>query len=337
MKLASLKHGRDGHLVVVSRDLKRASDATRVALTLQSALDDWERAGPKLAELARALEAGAAAAFPFREEDCAAPLPRASQWLNASAYVNHLALLRRAAGGAGAEAGADTEPVMWPGGAGTLLGPRDPIVLPNEGLGIDLAAGVAIITGDVPMGVSAEAARGHVLLVMLANDVALRELWPAEMARGSGLVQSRPASAFSPVAVTPDELGNAWDGSRLHLPILVSIKQRPFGKPNAGVDMTHDFPTLIAHAALTRPLGAGAIIGSGTVSNRDASGGPGQPVDQGGLGYGCIAEQRAFEQLAGGGATTPYLRLGDRVRVEMKDAQGRSIFGAIDQLIDRPR
>ena len=336
MKLASLKHGRDGHLVVVSRDLKRASDATRVALTLQNALDDWERASPRLAELARALEAGAAATFPFQEEDCASPLPRAFQWLNASAYGHHLALLR-AASGAVREIPSESEPVMWPGGASTFLGPREPIVLADEGLGADLAAEVAVVSGDVPMGVTAEAARGHIHLVMLANDTSLRELWPREEARGSGLVQSKPASTFSPVAVTPDELGNAWDGGRLHLPILVSIKQRLFGKPNAGVDMTFDFPTLIAHAARTRRLGAGTIIGSGPVSNRDASGGPGQPVDQGGLGYGCIAEQRAFEQVAGGGVATPYLRLGDRVRIEMKDAKGRSIFGAIDQLIDRPR
>lgn len=336
MKLASLKHGRDGHLVVVSRDLKRASDATRVALTLQNALDDWERAGPRLAELARALEAGAAASFPFQEEDCASPLPRAFQWLNGSAYGHHLALLR-AATGVAPEIAPETEPVMWPGGGSTFLGPREPIVLPDEGLGADLAAEVAVVTGDVPMGVTAEAARDHILLVMLANDMALREIWPREEARGAGLVQSRPASAFSPVAVTPDELGNAWDGNRLHLPILVSIKQRLFGKPNAGVDMTFDFPTLIAHAARTRRLGAGTIIGSGPVSNRDASGGPGQPVDQGGLGYACIAEHRAFEQVAGGGVATPYLRLGDRVRIEMKDAKGRTIFGAIDQLIDRPR
>ncbi|MBX9907423.1 MAG: fumarylacetoacetate hydrolase family protein [Beijerinckiaceae bacterium] len=330
MKLASLAHGRDGRLVVVSRDLTRATDAFPVVATLQAALDDWQRHAPRLADLAEGLEHGSVPSFRFHEHDCASPLPRAYQWLDGSAYVNHVDLVRKARGAQMPES-FWTDPLMYQGGSDASLGPRSPVHARSEEHGIDFEAEIAVVTGDVPMGVTAAEALGHIRLVMLANDVSLRNLIASELAKGFGFVQSKPPSAFSPVAVTPDELGGAWRDGKLHLPLLTQVNGKPFGKPDAGVDMTFDFGALIAHAAKTRPLGAGTIIGSGTVSNRDKAGGPGLPVAKGGLGYACIAEQRMVETILEGAAATPFLRFGDSVRIEMKDAAGHSIFGAIEQ------
>ena len=334
MKLASLKHGRDGRLVVVSRDLTHATDAFPVVATLQAALDDWERVAPRLADLAESLEHGAVPSFRFHEHDCASPLPRAYQWADGSAYVNHVELVRKARGAEMPES-FWTDPLMYQGGSDAFLGPRDPIRMEDEAFGIDFEAEIAVVVGDVPMGVSPQQAAGAIRLVMLVNDVSLRNLIPAELAKGFGFYQSKPSSAFSPTAITPDELGAAWDGGKVRLPLLSYVNGRPFGRPNAGVDMTFDFPRLIAHAARTRPLAAGTIIGSGTVSNRDEGGGPGRPVDEGGLGYSCIAEIRMVETIEAGEARTPFLKFGDGVRIEMKDEAGHSLFGAIEQVVEK--
>lgn len=330
MKLASLTHGRDGRLVVVSKDLTRATDAFPVVATLQGALDDWERHAPRLADLAEGLEHGSVPSFRFHEHDCASPLPRAFQWLDASAYVNHVALVRKARG-AEMPQSFWTDPLMYQGGSDASLGPRQPIRARDEAEGIDFEAEIAVVTGDVPMGASAEAAVAAIRLVMLVNDVSLRNLIASELPKGFGFVQSKPPCAFSPVAVTPDELGDAWQGGKLSGALLSQLNGQPFGRPDAGIDMTFDFGILIAHAARTRPLSAGTIIGSGTVSNRDADGGPGRPIVAGGLGYACIAEQRMVETIRDGAPATPFLRFGDTVRIEMKDAAGHSIFGAIEQ------
>jgi len=332
MKLASLKGGRDGRLVVVSRDLSWCASAAAIAPTLQAALDDWERCEPMLRSLAEQVEAGTARRQPFRQHDCASPLPRAYQWADGSAYVNHVQLVRQARGAEMPDS-FWTEPLMYQGGGDGFLGPHDPIPLVDEAWGCDLEGEVAVITDDVPLGVTASAALPLVRLVMLANDVSLRNLIPAELAKSFGFFQSKPASAFSPIAVTPDELGEAWNGGKLQGTLEVELNGRPFGRADAGVDMTFDFGRLIAHAAKTRTLGAGTIIGSGTVSNRDADGGPGRPVAEGGLGYSCIAEVRTVETLLRGAAETPFLTDGDHVRIEMKDAAGQSIFGAIDQAV----
>ncbi|WP_119679884.1 fumarylacetoacetate hydrolase family protein [Indioceanicola profundi] len=332
MKLATLKTGgRDGMLVLVSRDLSRCCPAPAIAMTLQQALDHWDSAKPALEGVAAELEAGVAEGImPFDEAACHSPLPRAYQWADGSAYVNHVELVRRARG-AEMPPSFWTDPLMYQGGSDAFLGPRDPILMADEGWGIDLEGEVAVITGDVPMGATPEIARSCIRLIMLVNDVSLRGLIPAELAKGFGFFQSKPSSAFSPVAVTPDELGSAWDGAKLHLPLVSHVNGKPFGRPDAGADMTFDFPTLVAHAAKTRPLGAGAIIGSGTVSNKDPDGGPGRPVEEGGLGYSCLAEIRTIETIREGKPRTPFLRFGDRVRIEMFDAAGGSIFGAIDQ------
>ncbi len=332
MKLASLKSGRDGALVIVSRDLTRAVSAETIAPTLQSALDNWAQVSPKLEALARRLEADSLESFPFREEDCASPLPRAYQWADGSAYVNHVALVRKARGAEMPES-FWSDPLMYQGGSDAFLGPRDPIPLLDERHELDLEAEVAVITDDVPMGASPQDAHGHIKLVTLVNDVTLRGLVAGELAKGFGFYQSKPASAFSPVAVTPDELGEAWDGARLALPLVSFVSGEPLGRPNAGDDMTFDFARLIAHAAQTRKLSAGTIIGSGTVSNRDAAGGPGRPVSEGGCGYSCIAEQRVVERLIDGAPRTSFLKSGDIVRIEMLDGDGRSIFGAIEQKV----
>ena len=334
MKLASLKSGRDGRLMVVSRDLSRAADAVAVASTLQAALDNWDAAAPRLTEIADALEAGRIAHIPFAPEKCASPLPRAYQWVDGSAYVNHVALVRKARGAEMPES-FWTDPLMYQGGSDTFLGPRDPIALADEAWGIDLEAEVVVVLGDVPMGASRDEAAKAIRLIMLVNDVTLRNLTGPELSKGFGFLHSKPSSAFTPVAVTPDELGAAFDGAKINLPLLSFINGKPFGKPVAGNDMTFDFPALIAHAAKTRPLCAGTILGAGTVSNRAADGGPGQPIANGGLGYSCIAEQRTVETIRDGKPTTPFLKFGDRVRIEMNDAQGRSIFGAIEQDVVR--
>ncbi len=333
MKLASLKHGRDGRLVVVSKNLAHAALATDVAPTLQAALDDWAQVAPKLALLAEQLEIPSIETFRFRERDCASPLPRAYQWADGSAYVNHVALVRKARG-AEMPPSFWTDPLIYQGGSDAFLGPRDPIpFFGDESFGLDLEAEIAVVTDDLAMGVTEQAARSHIKLVMLVNDVTLRGLTGLELAKGFGFYQSKPSSAFSPVAVTPDELGAAWDGGKLKLPLLSFINDAPLGRPDAGVDMTFDFGRLIAHAARTRALSAGSIIGSGTVSNRAADGGPGRPVAAGGVGYSCLAELRVVERLLEGEAHTPFLKSGDRVRIEMCDESGHSIFGAIEQVV----
>ena len=328
MKLASLKHGRDGRLVVVARDLSRCADASAVAPTLQAALDDWAAAEPRLIELADSLETGRIAHMPFDQAKCAAPLPRAHGWADGSAYVNHVALVRRARG-AELPASFWTDPLMYRGASDGFLGCRDPIAA-DTAWGVDLEAEVGVICGDVPMGASTAAAGAAIRLIVILNDVSYRNLIPGELAKGFGFLQGKGQTAFSPVAVTPDELGTAWDGAKLALPLLSWLNGAPFGRPDAGVDMTFDFPTLIAHAAKTRPLLNGVIVGSGTVSNRDAAGGPGKPMREGGVGYSCIAEIRSVETILHGAPKTPFLTYGDRVRIEMND-QGRSVFGAIEQ------
>ena len=329
MKLASLKGGRDGRLVVVTDDLAWCASADRVAPTLQAALDDWDNCEPQLRGLADSLAHGSIPRDRFHEHDAASPLPRAYQWADGSAYVNHVALVRQARA-ADMPASFWTDPLMYQGGSDGFLGPRDPIPLRDEAWGCDLEGEVAVITGDVPMGVSAADALGYVRLVMLCNDVSLRNLIPGEIAKSFGFFQSKPASAFSPVAVTPDALPN-WKGGKLSGKLEVELNGRPLGEADAGEDMTFDFGTLIAHAAKTRSLAAGTIIGSGTVSNRDADGGPGRPIPEGGRGYSCLAEVRTVETLLHGAPKTPFLKAGDLVRIEMVDARRHSIFGAIEQ------
>jgi fumarylacetoacetate (FAA) hydrolase len=333
MKLATLRNGaRDGRLVVVSRDVTQATDAGVIAATLQDALDDWARVAPRLEALAAQLEIGAVPAERFHEHDALSPLPRAFQWLDGSAYVNHVELVRKARG-AEMPPSFWTDPLMYQGGSDAFLGPRAPILVADESFGIDFEAEVAVIVDDVAVGASREVAAAAIALILLVNDVSLRNLIPAELAKGFGFVQSKPSSAFSPVAVTPSELGPAWDGGRLHLPLLVSLNGEAFGRPNAGLDMIFDFPALIAHAAVTRSLSAGTIIGSGTVSNRGADGGPGRAIADGGQGFSCLAELRTVETILAGAATTPFMRFGDVVRIEMRDAESRSIFGAIEQSV----
>ncbi len=332
MKLASLKSGRDGKLVVVSNDLAWCFDASAAAPTLQAALDDWERCEPILKALSASLEVGGVPRDRFHEHDAASPLPRAYQWADGSAYVNHVALVRQARAAEMPDS-FWTDPLMYQGGSDSFLGPRDAIPLADEAWGCDLEGEIAVITGDVPQGVSREEALKHIRLVMLCNDVSLRNLIPGELGKNFGFFQSKPASAFSPVAVTPDALGDAWKDGKLHGRLDVELNGKAFGEADAGVDMTFDFGTLIAHAAKTRNLVAGTIIGSGTVSNRDAEGGPGKPISDGGLGYSCIAEVRTVETLLTGEAKTPFLKHGDTVRIEMRDARRHSIFGAIEQTV----
>lgn len=338
MKLATLKSSstnpRDGRLVVVSNDLTQCTDAGRVAATLQAALDDWTAAEPGLRELAHGVEIGSVPTERFHERDCASPLPRAYQWADGSAYVNHVELVRRARG-AEMPASFWTDPLMYQGGSDSFLAPREDIVMAeDESFGVDMEGEVAIITGDVPMGVSPQEAGDFIRLVMIVNDVSLRGLIPGELGKGFGFFQSKPSSAFGPCAVTPDMLGDAWKDGRLHLPLLVRLNGADFGRAEAGVDMTFHFGQLIAHAAKTRPLCAGTIIGSGTVSNK-LDGGPGKPVSEGGAGYSCIAEIRMIETIRDGAAKTPFMRFGDRVEIEMLDRDGKSIFGRIEQTLSR--
>ena len=331
MKLASLKGGRDGRLVVVSNDLAWYAPADRIALTLQAALDDWDRCAPDLRGLAEGLEHGSVPKARFHEHEAASPLPRAYQWADGSAYVNHVALVRQARGAEMPDS-FWTDPLMYQGGSDGFLGPRDPIPLSDPAWGCDLEGEVAVITGDVPMGATAAEGLAAVRLVMLCNDVSLRNLIPGELAKGFGFFQSKPASTFSPVAVTPDALTTFKDG-KLHGKLQVELNGQPLGEPDAGVDMTFDFGTLIAHAARTRDLAAGTIIGSGTVSNRSPDGGPGRPIADGGVGYACLAEVRTVETLVHGAPRTPFLKDGDTVRIEMRDARRHSLFGAIEQVV----
>ncbi len=307
---------------MVDRGLTRAVAVPHIAPTLQAALDDWQRSAAQLIDVAKRLDKQTVpGTFAFDPAAVAAPLPRAYHWADGSAYVNHVELVRRARG-AEMPTSFWTDPLMYQGGGDDLLGPTDDVPVPSEEFGIDLEAEVAVITDDVPMGVAATEAARHIQLVLLANDWSLRNLIPAELAKGFGFYQSKPATAFSPVAASPDELGGAWDGAKVHLPLISHLNGELLGRPNAGTDMTFDFPHLIAHAARTRRLRAGTIIGSGTVSNYDRS-----------LGSSCLAEKRTLEQIAAGRPRTPFLQFGDRVRIEMLDAQGRSIFGAIEQKV----
>jgi fumarylacetoacetate (FAA) hydrolase len=316
MKVASKQNGtRDGALMLVSRDLTRWLSAAEIAPNLQAALDDWAACQPKLQSKYDALNAS-------------------HQWVDGSAYVNHVELVRKARG-VDMPSSFWTDPLVYQGGSDDFTPPCADVVVPDESWGIDLEAEVAIITDDVPMGVSQDAAQKHIQLIMLVNDVSLRNLIPNELAKGFGFYQSKPATTFSPVAVTPDELGSTWHGSKLCLPLVVHVNAGLFGKANAGVDMTFNFAQLIAHVTKTRRLGAGSIIGSGTVSNRDESGGPGRPIAQGGLGYSCIAELRTIETINSGKPQTPFLTYGDQIHIEMLDAQGQSIFGAIDQKVSQ--
>ncbi|MBU0799744.1 MAG: fumarylacetoacetate hydrolase family protein [Alphaproteobacteria bacterium] len=321
MKLASLKHGRDGKLIVVKSDLSKYADATAIAPTLQAALDEWDVCAPQLRALAEALESGKEAGKAYDAAQCASPLPRAYQVADGSAYLSHVRLTRKSRG---AEMPPEFEhdPLMYQGVSSTIIGPMEPVPVSSEDFGIDYEAEVAIITDDVPMGVTAEDALDHIALVFLMNDVSLRQLVPAELAKGFGFFQAKPPSSFSPVAVTPDALGKAWQGGKVHLPILSFLNGKAMGHPHAGNGMQFHFGQLIAHAAKTRPLCAGTIIGSGTVSNEDLS-----------VGVSCLIERRMREKLDTGESTTPFLKYGDVVRIEMKDDKGASIFGAIEQKI----
>ena len=325
MKLATLKRGgRDGTLVIVSRDLTRAASAAQIAPTLQAALDNWVTAAPQLESIYAALNRGTQPdAFPLEPSLLAAPLPRAFQWLDGSSYLSHVELARRARG-ATMPAEFRTDPLMYQGCSDYFLGANDPILMSDETWGIDFEAELAVVTDDVPMGVNAADASRHIRLLMLVNDVSLRNLIAQELSKGFGFVQSKPASSCSPVAATPDELGEAWDGYKIHLPLVSHLNGKLFGQPDAGADMCFDFPTLISHAAKTRKLGAGTIIGSGTVSNYDGS-----------HGFSCIVEKRMHETVEQGSATTQFMRFGDRLRIEMFDQDGLSIFGAIDQTVER--
>ena len=338
MKLATLtsqERPRDGRLVVVSRDLTRYTSAELIAQTLQSALDNWDKSRDDLEALAAGLEIGSVPAERFHERDCLSPLPRAYQWLDGSAYVNHVQLLRQSRH-AELPDRFWTDPLMYQGCSDPLLAPRADIEMTDEGWGVDFEGEVAVVTGAVPLGADLDTASKAIRLIMLCNDVSLRNVIPDELSKGFGFVHGKPPSAFSPVAVTPDELGDAWRDGKVHLPMLAYLNGDAFGRPDAGIDMTFDFATLVAHAAKTRPLAAGTIIGSGTVSNRDPNGGPGLPVGEGGIGYTCIAEQRTVETIRHGEPSTPFLKFGDIVRLEMKDESGQSVFGAIEQRLSGP-
>lgn len=333
MKLASLKHGRDGQLVVVSKDLKHCIAVPDIAQTMQSAIDNWSEAEPRLQTVYEQLNADQLDASEFEVGNCDSPLPRAYQWADGSAYVNHVELVRKARGAEMPES-FWTDPLMYQGGSDDFLAPTDPIVMASEDWGIDFEAEIAVVTDDVPCGVAPADAAAHIKLLMLVNDVSLRNLIPGELAKGFGFFHAKPSSAFSPIAVTPDELGEQWRDGKVHLPLLSYLNGEPFGKPNAGVDMTFSFPELVAHAAKTRNLCAGTIIGSGTVSNK-LDGGPGKPVNAGGAGYSCIAEVRMVETLAEGQPKTAFMKFGDRIKIEMHDPEGNTIFGAIEQSVER--
>jgi len=332
VKLASLKAGRDGRLVVVSDDLAWYADATHIAPTLQAALDDWAETAPRLKALAEDINHEAIPRERFHERDAASPLPRAYQWADGSAYVNHVALVRQARGAEMPESFWH-DPLMYQGGSDAFLAPRDPIPLGDPAWGCDMEAEVVVVTGDVPMGVDAETARSHILLVGLTNDVSLRGLIPGELAKGFGFFQSKPSSAMSPVFVTPDALGDRWQDGKLHGTLCVDLNGQPLVLADAGVDMTFDFGTLVAHAAKTRALSAGSIVGSGTVSNRGPDGGPGKAIAEGGVGYSCLAEVRTIETILTGKPSTPFLRDGDVVRIQMVDARRHTLFGAIEQRV----
>jgi len=335
MKLATLKRGgRDGTLVVVDRTLTRCRAVPEVARTLQAALDDWESVAPRLRQAYEALNSGAFAdPEPFDPAACHSPLPRAYQWADGSAYVNHVELVRRSRG---AELPPEfwSDPLMYQGGSDSFVGPRDPVWALDEAWGIDLEAEVAVITGDVRMGATPAEAGKAIRLLMLVNDVSLRNLIPGELAKGFGFLHSKPATAFSPVAVTPDELGDDWRDGKVHRPLTVHVNGALFGRPDAGTDMVFNFPQLIAHLAKTREVEAGSIVGSGTVSNKQG-GLHGSSIANGGVGYCCLAEVRMYETIETGKPQTAFLKFGDTVRIEMPGRDGVSLFGAIDQRVER--
>ena len=337
MKLATLKldpkQRRDGELVVVSRDLRQAVSASDIADTLQQAIERWDAVSPLLEKRYAELNSGrAVGAFDLDMPSLHSPLPRSYHWADGSAYLNHVKLVRQARGAELPES-LWNDPLIYQGGGDAFLGPYDDIEALSEEHGIDFEGEIAVITDDVPMAVTPEQAAGHIKLIMLVNDVSLRGLIPGELAKGFGFFQAKPASSFSSVCVTPDELGDAWQDGKLHLPLTVHLNGEKFGEPEAGPDMIFGFPALVAHAARTRHLGAGAIVGSGTVSNPDPDGGPGKPIADGGVGYSCLAEVRMVEKILHDEIKTPFMRFGDRVRIEMFDREGQSIFGAIDQQV----
>ena len=325
MKLATLKtSSRDGQLIVVSRDLSKAVAVPEIAPTLQAALDDWAGARPKLQATADTLESGnAAGAFALRLDALAAPLPRAYQWCDGSAYLSHAELVRKARN-AEMPQSLYSDPLIYQGGSDLMQGPRDAILVADEAWGIDLEAEIAVITTDVPMGVGADEAAGHIALVTIVNDVSLRNLIPSELAKGFGFFQYKPSTAFAGIVATPDELGDAWNGRMLALPLRSWVNGVRLGEPDGGKDMNFDFATLIAHVAKSRGLGAGTIVGSGTVSNRDPS-----------VGSACLAERRMIETIETGKPSTEFLKFGDTVKIDMTDAEGRSIFGSIEQTVER--
>jgi len=321
MKLASLKHGRDGKLVVVSKDLSRYVSAEAVAPTLQAALEGWAEAEPKLIAIYDDLQAGKLDGEAFVPAACDSPLPRAYHWVDGSAYVTHVELVRKARGAELPESFWN-DPLVYMGASDAFIGPRDDIEVESEAWGIDFEAEVAVITDDVPAGVTTENAKGHIKLISILNDVSLRNLIPAELGKQFGFYQSKPWTAFSPVFVTPDELGDAWDGTKLHLPLHAILNGTTVGSPNAGVDMTFDFAQLINHVAKTRSLMAGTVIGGGTVSNEGSKDGSC-----------CLAEVRCLETIRDGKPSTPFMSFGDRVEIDMFDAEGKTIFGRIDQVV----
>ena len=321
MKLASLKSGRDGRLVVVNKTMNRYVSVTEIAPTLQNALDNWSTCGPSLRKISQALEENQIESETFDPSFCASPLPRAFHWVDGSAYVNHVELVRKARN-AEIPDSFWSDPLVYQGGSDTFLAPQEDIKIADEAWGIDFEAEVAVIVDDVPMGVSEEDAAQHIQLLMLVNDVSLRNLIPGELSKSFGFYQSKPSSSFSPVAVTPDDLGEAWSDGKLHLPLRVTLNEKLIGEPNAGIDMTFNFPRLIAHVAKSRALCAGTIIGSGTVSNVDRS-----------SGSCCLAEVRMLEIIADGKPKTEFMKFGDCVKIEMCDAQGKSVFGEIKQTV----
>lgn len=334
MKLATLKQGgRDGTLIVVNRSLTHCRPVPAIAHTLQAALDDWTACEPQLRQVYDALNSSTVTdTVPFDPLLCHSPLPRAYQWADGSAYVNHVELVRRARG---AELPPEfwNDPLMYQGGSDSFVGPRDPIYTLSEDWGIDLEAEMAVITGEVKMGATAAQCASAIRLLMLVNDVSLRNLIPGELAKGFGFFQSKPATAFSPVAITPDELGTDWSEGRAHRPLTVHINGQMFGKPDAGTDMTFNFPQLVAHVTKTREMEAGSIIGSGTVSNKQGDLN-GSSIANGGVGYCCLAEVRMYETIETGKPQTSFLKFGDTVRIEMFDRDGKSIFGAIEQRVE---
>lgn len=335
MKVATLKNGtRDGQLVLVSRDLSRCIEVEDLARTLQFALDDWDNLSPRLESRYKALNEDPSMGVAFDPTRCESPLPRSYQWADGSAYINHVELVRRARGAEVPES-FYSDPLMYQGASDGFFGPRDPIELTDYQWGYDMEAEIAVITDDVELGTTPEQAAKHIKLIMLLNDISLRNLIPAELAKGFGFFQSKPPTAFSPVAVTLDEIEDYWTGRTIDLPMRVDLNGEPFGRAEAGTDATFGLTDLIAHVAKTRSLSAGSIIGSGTISNRGPDGGPGKPISEGGKGYSCIAEIRMIETILNGAPSTPFLKSGDRVRIEMLDKEGASVFGAIDQSVEQ--